>query len=70
MKRLWVLLVLMWGLFGVAAVAAPVLSLDNLVYAVSIQNAGSVVSHMFEPPRVHRRVDYLSPATATGLACC
>ena len=47
MKRLWVLLVLMWGLFGVAAVAAPVLSLDNLVYAVSIQNAGSVVSHMF-----------------------
>ncbi len=47
MKRLWVLLVLVGCLYGVAAAAAPVISFDTLTYAVSIQAAGPVVSHMF-----------------------
>jgi rhodanese-related sulfurtransferase len=45
MKRFVVLLVA-YGLFGVAAVAAPMISVDNPVYSVTLQS-NSLVSHTF-----------------------
>jgi rhodanese-related sulfurtransferase len=45
MKRFIVLLVAL-GCFGVAAVAAPMISVDNPVYSVSLQS-NSLVSHTF-----------------------
>jgi len=45
MKRFVVLLVAC-GLFGVAAVAAPMISVDNPVYSVTLQS-NSLVSHTF-----------------------
>jgi rhodanese-related sulfurtransferase len=45
MKRFAVLLCAL-GLFGVAAVAAPMISVDNSIYSVTVQS-GSLVSHSF-----------------------
>ena len=45
MKRFTVLLCAL-GLFGVAAVAAPMISIDNSIYSVTVQS-GSLVSHSF-----------------------
>jgi rhodanese-related sulfurtransferase len=45
MKRFAVLLCAL-GLFGVAAVAAPMISVDNLIYSVTVQS-GSLVTHSF-----------------------
>jgi rhodanese-related sulfurtransferase len=45
MKRLLVMFAML-GLFGVAAVAAPMISVDNSIYSVTVQS-GSLVTHSF-----------------------
>ena len=46
MRSAWILSVLLLGLVGVAAVAAPTISVDNPVYTASVQS-GSIASHTF-----------------------
>ncbi len=45
MKRLLMMMTVLW-LFGAAAVAAPMISVDNSIYSVTVQS-GSLVTHAF-----------------------
>jgi rhodanese-related sulfurtransferase len=46
MKGFWIVSLLLLGLLGGAAAAAPVISVDNPLYAASVQS-GSLVTHTF-----------------------
>jgi hypothetical protein len=45
MKK-WAVLLVALALFGVAGVAAPMISVDNPIYSATVQS-GSLVSHAF-----------------------